>query len=665
MSGHLVCRGCGRRVRVPDGVNPRKARCSKCRTKLAAPDPAATPTPDPYRAFVDDSQAIGRTEAPRPTHPPDADPPPEVLSLDDAEQIDSPSSRRPAPRVTRLGGSAAAPAEDLPPPFRFAVRVVSDTRNRLRGAFRGVLTPYGLFLESLPNKPLIFAPIGTPTSATGSVVVIRLPDGVLSLRFGGVAFPDQLAADTAGFLAGRRPVPLPTDYRRPWWLAGVGALLAFGLAAGPVMLAEDNGIDLWIGLSLGAVFVAMATAANTAVALRARLPVGGKVALMTGVGAAALALFVLGSMEYFAGQKEPDEPEPAPPSPPVVTGGLPTPTPQPPEPEGPPTHFELVYRQGKTRLDDGPADVTALAVSPHGTVAVGYADGSTLVWALDQATFEAPRTGPRADGAVRRIEFDPAGKFAFLACDAGLVAAPFDTPPHTPLLIPGEHVAIRPDPNRERFAAVRAGRLHVRYAPMDLAKDPPAGRAVNGFVVSTPKDETVPFGGFAAGTVPPGGKPTFLAWHPAGRLVCGRPNGTITAMPTGTPGVLPVVILEHKAAVRAWAASAGGDFATGDDAGFIGFWPEKSMKPTKFKAGAGAIRGLAFNPRRGELAAVDAAGWVSVWHPTSGTKLFAVKPKPLPRAVAYGPNEDLLMIADGKGVEVWWLPALAGQAENP
>ena len=31
----------------------------------------------------------------------------------------------------------------------------------------------------------------------------------------------------------------------------------------------------------------------------------------------------------------------------------------------------------------------------------------------------------------------------------------------------------------------------------------------------------------------------------------------------------------------------------------------------------------------------------------------------LVEAMCFGPSDDLLLIADGKGVEVWWLPALA------
>lgn len=42
-----------------------------------------------------------------------------------------------------------------------------------------------------------------------------------------------------------------------------------------------------------------------------------------------------------------------------------------------------------SRLDDGPAVVTAMALSPRdGAMVIGYADGTTLIWQLDQSSFE-------------------------------------------------------------------------------------------------------------------------------------------------------------------------------------------------------------------------------------------------------------------------------------
>ena len=164
------------------------------------------------------------------------------------------------------------------------------------------------------------------------------------------------------------------------------------------------------------------------------------------------------------------------------------------------------------------------------------------------------------------------------------------------------------------------------------------------------------------GMLPPnGGKATFLAFHPTGRLLSGGMDGSMAAIPAGGSTNAPFTSREHKAAVRTWAVSPWGDFATGDDDGFVGYWPAKATTISKFKSGVVAIKGLAFNPCGGELAVVDTSGWVSVWHPATGTKMFEMKQKRAVAAVSYGPREDILMIADGKGVELWWMPELAGQ----
>src|SRR5205823_5534646 len=108
---------------------------------------------------------------------------------------------------------------------------------------------HGLFLESAPEKPFLYAPVGTRANAAGrGELGLGLPDRSLTLRVGGTGNPAQLAADTADFLAGERPVPDPRDYRRPWWLVGLAAVLAAALAAGPVMLTRSAGLGLDLGL---------------------------------------------------------------------------------------------------------------------------------------------------------------------------------------------------------------------------------------------------------------------------------------------------------------------------------------------------------------------------------------------------------------------------------
>jgi WD40 repeat protein len=290
-------------------------------------------------------------------------------------------------------------------------------------------------------------------------------------------------------------------------------------------------------------------------------------------------------------------------------------------------------------------------------VIVGYADGSCRVWPLDQPAFEAPLPGPRADGPVRRITPDPAGRVAYLHTDRGLTAAALRNPPRRPVVLPGDPAAVFFEPDRDRFAAVHDGRARVRYLPLGLIAAPPPARAVGGFVRAVSQDEVIPLG------VPPApaplpGKPTFLAWHPAGRVLCGMPGGAIVSWNGAAPRPT-AVSREHRAAVRAWA-SARDDFATGDDAGVVGYWPNKAAFPIPFRAADAPIRHLDFAPCSTDLLVVDAAGGVAVWDPAAGVRRWELRrPGPV-AAAAFGPADDVVLVADGKGVEVVWLAALTG-----
>ena len=378
-------------------------------------------------------------------------------------------------------------------------------------------------------------------------------------------------------------------------------------------------------------------------------------ALLGGV-ATAVALVAFGAVAYLAGIRDatpPEGPAPEPIASPAPGPDIPGPPPTPPT--APPSVLDQVYRTGSGRLDDGPAEVTALALSPgDGAVVVGYADGSTRVWSLDQPAFEAPRPGPRADGPVRRISLDPAGRVAYLHTDRGLTAAALRNPPRSPVVLPGDPAAVFFEPDRERFAAVNDGRVRVRYVPTGLIAAPPPARAVGGFVTSVSQDEVLPLG------VPPApaplpGRPTFVAWHPAGRVYCGMPDGAIRTWPGAAPQSA-VVSREHRAAVRAWAA-ARDDFATGDDAGVVGYWPNRSAFPIPFRATAAPVRQLDFAPCSGDLLVVDAAGGVAVWDPEAGVKRHELRRPGAAAAAAFGPGDDIVMLADGRGVEVVWLAA--------
>jgi WD40 repeat protein len=554
-----------------------------------------------------------------------------------------------------------------------AARVVADSARQLRGTLAVVLTPAGLFLEAAPNRPLLFAPVGTRAEPEGGVVVLALPDRVVTLRLLGAGYLERLAADAAAFLAGERPVPEPADYRQPWWLLGVGVTMGLALAAGPLVLAEVAELGTRSGLLLGLGFAAIGVTANAAIALLAPLRVGAKVGLMAGACVALMALFFFGATAYLtwgAHRAGPVAPEGTAPDPPTPLVDPPSdPPPAEPRLSRPPSHIDLAYSYGKSRLDDGPAEVTALAVAPtDGAILVGHANGETRIWPWDQASFDPPQPGPRADGPVQRIEFDPTGTLMCLTCPGGMVVASRDRPPRTPLKIPGDGVAAYFEPNRDRFAAVRAGRIRVRYTPMDLARDPPLARAANGIVLSTPKDETLPLG-VRADFVLPNPKPTFLAWHPTGRLMCGAPDGGIVGWPAGGPAFTPIT-RTHERAVRAWANTpselafrAGIDFATGDDAGCVAVWQDRGMNPPRSKVMAAAITHLAFDSTGSRLIVADAAGGLVLWDVLNGEAVWRLKrPEPV-RAVAFGTWDDVVLIADGRGVKVYHTAELARQAK--
>jgi WD40 repeat protein len=319
------------------------------------------------------------------------------------------------------------------------------------------------------------------------------------------------------------------------------------------------------------------------------------------------------------------------------------------------TNWDFLLRDGVIHLEEGASLVTVVTASPlDGALIAAYADGSTRKWYLDEAAFEPPRLGPRAPSAIRRFEWDAAGTLALITCDTGLVVAPV-APPRPPLFVPGEMAVAYLDSNRDRFAAIRGGRIHVRYLPMDLLKSPMPNRVVGGFITVTPKEETLPLGVMANGFLPPGGVPTFIAWN-QGRVITGTADGTITALPAGGGGTA-FTSREHKRPVKAWTVSPTGDFAFGDEDGFVGYWPRGGKAIARFKSGAVAVQGLSFSPCGGEVAVVDILGWVSIWDPVKGSKLVEMKQKQPAAAVAYA-RDDLLMVAAGKGVDVYWLPAM-------
>ena len=679
MSFSVICQACGARLKLPPGSVKKKARCPKCNAKInlgAALDVSAyLPT---MAKPAKPASATARVAAPPVSSPTvpferEEDPLPypapkpivaptlaqtthcEVLSLDDDSPPDAknPLAGKPAPAV---------------PPFRIPARVTADSAALFTGPCEAVVVPHGLFLESVPYRPFLYVPIGLPIETVGRrSLVMSLPDKrTVSVELLG-ANAGRLADDVAAFLVGERPMPEAREYRRnPKWLLWLALIFALGLAVGPVVMSQTTELGLETGLLIGAGFAGVGLLANAMVVLFTRMSVFGKVFTMTVIGGAMTGVFLFGATAYLAGKREAEQPKPDPPPPPPVTPMPPlpiVPPPKPPDPKTPnpdpprrglATAADAAYRDGFFRFDEGSEDVTAIAVSADCSVmVVGHKNGTTRVWRFDNATFDAFGTGPRADGPITRIQFDSTGSIVYLSCTGGMVAGAWSDPPEVPVKIPGDPVVIFPFPKEERFAALRGNAPVLRMVPTATIKKPvgPVGKG-KGFLLTTAKDETIPIdakGAFAASPA----KPTFLAWHTTGKLIAGQPDGSIVSWgATGPAGV--VVSREHRAPVRAWAASpATWEFATGDDKGIVGLWYQKAMIPKTFTATTAAVTHLSFSPTGAHLAVADAAGAVWIWD-VATTKQVVKTTRPTPvKAMAFGPTDDLLLLSDGKAVELW------------
>ncbi|WP_439624255.1 WD40 repeat domain-containing protein [Gemmata sp.] len=699
MSIPITCPACRARLKPPPGCAKTKARCPKChaRVNLAAALDATAYHQDSAASLAEftapelpalTGRAAEPTTPSRPTNPsPPARPAPAdtavlPLPLPDREEdplpyLDLNPTARPAaaPPGDELltldddpGPPAPAPAARQP--FRTPVEVTFDSAALFTGACEVVLVPHGLFLESTPYRPFLYAAAGTPVSGTGRELVLTLG----GLRAVTVRFPgpdgERVAGDTAAFLAGERPVPATADYRRdPLWLLSLAVIFSLGLAAGPLVMGEATDLGTGTGVPIAVGFAACGLLANAAVVLLLRASVPVKVAAMAAVAVLGTGVFVAAVSAYGAGRKhEADQaraaepvPVPAPPQPKVVL--------QEPPPVAPANRLltaqDSAYRDGVFTFDDGPDEVTAVAVTPGGRAMIaGYRSGATRIWRFDQLPLVDPFSpGPKVEGPVTSIRFDATGELAFFATTGGTAAVAWNDPPEVPVKIPGEPFAAFPFPNGERFATVRGTALTIRYLPTALIKKPDT--QAKGYPLLQPKDEVIPID--VKGQIPLGGqRPTFLAWHPTGKLLGGHADGSVVSWGAAGPR-FEVVTREHKAAVRVWAASpATGDFATGDAGGGVGLWANKAMTPKVFAAtssiAAGAeIRHLAFSPSGALLAVADAANVVWVWNVATMKPVVQVtRPTPV-RALAFGPTDDLILLGTGRTFELWHRPELAKQ----
>jgi len=556
-------------------------------------------------------------------------------------------------------------------PLRVRARLVTDSAGQFAGPCEVVLVPHGLFLESVRYRPFLYVPVPSvaDSPAPGSLTV-ALPDSrTLTLELLG-RNSRRLADDVAAFLSGERGVPQASEYSRlrPG-LLGLALLSALGLGIGPLVTARAYGLPPDTGWAVAAGLAGLSLVGNVAVVLLSRRAVVAQVAMMTGIGIVVTGVFLLTATAYQYGRRQGEqaaraevlaEPESRP---------TPRPEPDPARPDraapgtvrgGPPTALDVAYRDGAYRFEEGTDEVTAAAFTPDGQALIlGYRNGVTRVWHLDQTTFDPPSTGPRTDGPPIRIQFDETGTICYLTCNGGAIASVWNDPAETPLKIPGEMFVAFPSPGGERFATVRANGVVVRYVPTGLISKPLAKSP--GFAVTVPRDEVLP-----ANTPPlltgTGGRLTFLAWQPTGRLLAGLGDGSILTW-TGSPRPsVQVVSREHKAAVRAWATCAAtGDFATGDDKGMVGLWAYRSTAPRTFRAAEGAITHLAFSPSGVYLVVADSTNVVRVWDLFSQRAVVKTARSNPVRAVAAGPNDDLVLLADGKSAELWHLDELVKQ----
>ncbi|MBM3983491.1 MAG: WD40 repeat domain-containing protein [Planctomycetes bacterium] len=680
MAVRLVCKACGKRLKLPDGAaRARSAKCPKCMAPIdlaaaleasaylptvaiskpggvaLAPKPAALigeedPLPylpaEPPKPAKPAAPVTKTAEAQKPTAPA---PKPEPLPLDDAPlSLDD----DPAPE--------GAPPEPEPP-FRMPVLVLADSARQIVGACSAVFVPHGLFLEHEPMQPFLYVPVGCPAEvpAPGEVLIV-LPDArAVTVRFAGRA-ARPLARDARAFLAGERPAPAAAEYRRKWWMLWAALIFGLGLAVGPLALTRITELNRDLALHVGAVFAGLGLLANVAVVLFSRRAVPGQLVTMACAGAVGTGVFLFGATAYLLGIKtgtdaarasveQPQAQTPVPPD-------HPTPGPTPPDPARPPSHVDRARAKGVSVLEDGPAEVTALGLAAdNNALAIGYLDGTTRVWPLDQPTFDAMQPGPKADGPVTRIQFDSSSRFLFATTTYGVVAAPRGGVVMSPAKIPGGPVAVAPDlaSERVRFAAVRGNTIQHRFlATTFIANPPKKDKDKTAFTFPGKGDEVTP-GASAPDPGKPNGAagPTFLAWGAGNRLFAGLNDGAI-AIWTDTMRPEPQS-RDHKATVKAWARAGTGDFATGDEQGNVGVWSAKGGKPTVSSVLATPITALAFAPSGARLAVADGTGWLVIWDVATNKALHRVK-RPAPvRAVAFGPADDVVILGARNTVEVW------------
>lgn len=673
MYTRIPCRGCGRRLKLPYGADPRKARCPSCGERIENienPDdtlpelPAAIP-PAPVPLSLDDSRT--RLPAAKPLSLDESRPnlpKPKPLSLDDNVTILSLDDDDDPKAGTK-------PSEPEPyigpfPPQRFHAVVLADSKSKkpLDGSLDVVVTPHGLFLEP-PGLPFVYVPVGATSEVTGlGELTIALGARKIELQFVKVGNPNRLARDLSALLAGQPLILAESCYRRPRWLIPLALVLAVLVVAGPVFFARAASLPMKSGLIIGGALAAIGLVASLVFAFRTRYSLESKVLLMNGTAAALTALFGIGAFTYarttsggitWRGSEKAAE---KPPEIPFV----PYPA-QPPLPP-PPSYLDIAREKGQARIEDNAAAVTALALVPGRTsLLAAYADGTTRLWPLDLPTIEDWTPGPIADGPTRRIRFGDGGRIVVLAGPSGTVVTPLDMPPPAPLRIAGDTVAIVPAKvkDRDRIAVLRGNRVQVRLLPAGLPTAP-AGMPVNGFIPLNAKQET-PDNTYRLDLASPA-KLTFLTFHPTGLLIAGQPDGSVISWPQ--KGNFKVENTTHKAPVRTIAfGTARPDMALGDDKGIVTMWPGSSLLPTRHAMLTSAVAALAIDSKGQRLAAADSAGNVTIHTVKPPAEIATFKASGPVSSLAFGPGDDSIIVAVGTVIEIRMLEPLLKKAPPP
>lgn len=686
MSTSVVCASCGIRLKLPREFARKKAKCPRCNARVdvaAALNasaylptltnplhlPGAKPATSPIHLPSEREEDPLPYQSLNPISPPPVPPPPQRITSAASAPLSLSADDAPLSLDDEPALSQSPPAPSGPPPFRVPVRMTADSANLFLGPCEAVFVAHGLFLECIPFRPFLYAPVGTNVDCTTScrVDVVLADKRHVAWEFSGPS-AGQLATDTAAFLAGQRGVPVASEYRsHPRWLIALALVLALAPAVSPIALSRTANLGLATGLKLGLFCALFGLLANGATVLLSRRSIPGKIAVMGLVGLLVSSFFLTGAAGYLAGRRDAVQAQEKPaPSPEGAT-----PTEPGPASIGAPEQrslnaLEVAERDGLYRFEDGPDDVMALAVGADSSVlGIGYKNGTSRIWRLERSTVDPTDfdPGPASDGPPSAMHFDRGGKLLYTTCSGGITVAFWNNAPATPIEIPGDMVAVFDDASGDRFLAARGRMLVVRTLPADLIKNPamvsrkgtPAAKGKD-FVVTAATDEK-PVPEWKGPFTLPAGRLTFLGWHPAGKLLGGLADGSIVAW--GASGTSTVLTREHKGAVRAWAVSpAHTDLATGDDKGMIGLWANKAIAPKTFIASAtAAITHLSFSPSGSRLMARDAEGTISVWDLSIPRALVKAR-RPACQAIAYGPRDDLVFIGNGKAIELWTIKEL-------